>query len=57
MAPPNLAIPVETSATAAMSFFVPVRANLDISPDMDPIENGLVTLQEAESLFSLYVAI
>jgi hypothetical protein len=57
MAPPNLAIPVETSATAAKSFFVPVRANLDISPDMDPIENGLVTLQEAESLFSLYVAI
>ncbi|KAL3490903.1 hypothetical protein BJX62DRAFT_225595 [Aspergillus germanicus] len=54
MAPPNLAIPVETSATAAKSFFVPVRANLDISPDMDPIENGLVTLQEAESLFSFF---
>ncbi|KAL2840826.1 hypothetical protein BJX68DRAFT_183029 [Aspergillus pseudodeflectus] len=54
MAPPNLAIPVETSVTAAKSFFVPVRAHLDISPDMDPIENGLVTLQEAESLFSFF---
>ncbi|KAL3440734.1 hypothetical protein BJX65DRAFT_25463 [Aspergillus insuetus] len=54
MGPPNLAIPVETSVTAAKSFFVPVRAKLDISPDMDPIENGLVTLQEAESLFSFF---
>ncbi|KAJ0415556.1 hypothetical protein BJY00DRAFT_256303 [Aspergillus carlsbadensis] len=54
MAPSNLAIPVETSVTAARSFFVPVKANLDISPDMDPIENGLVTLQEAESLFSFF---
>lgn len=37
------------------SFFVPVRANRDIGPDVDPIEMGIVTLYEADSLFSLYV--
>ncbi|RHZ63222.1 uncharacterized protein CDV56_106014 [Aspergillus thermomutatus] len=36
------------------SFFVPVRANLDLGPDMDPIELGLTTLLEAESLFSFF---
>lgn len=37
------------------SFFVPVRASRDVGPDIDPIELGLVTVDEAESLFSLYV--
>lgn len=37
------------------SFFVPVKANLDIGLDIDPIEIGLVTFDEAESLFSSYV--
>lgn len=40
---------------SAKSFFVPVRASLDVGPDMDPIDVGLVTSNEAESLFSLYV--
>lgn len=37
------------------SFFVPVRASRDVGPDIDPIDMGLVTLYEAESLFTLYV--
>lgn len=37
------------------SFFIPVRASRDVGPDIDPIELGLVTVDEAESLFSLYV--
>lgn len=44
---PNEDVPV------VRSFFVSVRANLDLGPDMDPIELGLTTLREAESLFSL----
>jgi hypothetical protein len=37
----------------AKSFFVPTRADLDIGPEVDPIELGLVTFDESESLFSL----
>lgn len=39
----------------ANSFFVPVRASRDVGPELDPIDLGLVTVEEAESLFSLYV--
>lgn len=39
--------------SGAKSFFVPVKANLDTGPDLDPIEVGLVTLNETETLFSL----
>ncbi|KAL2863116.1 uncharacterized protein BJX67DRAFT_267316 [Aspergillus lucknowensis] len=45
---------VGTNVAAAKSFFVPVRANVDVGPDMDPIEIGLVTLPEAESLFAFF---
>lgn len=38
---------------SAKNFFVPVRASLDVGPDLDPIDIGLVTLTEAESLFAL----
>ncbi|CAP74201.1 Pc14g00600 [Penicillium rubens Wisconsin 54-1255] len=38
----------------AKSFFVPTRANLDIGPEVDPIELGLVTFDESESLFSFF---
>jgi len=41
--------------SCANSFFVPVRASRDVGPELDPIELGLVTVEEAESLFSLYV--
>lgn len=37
----------------AQSFFVPARAHLDIGPELDPVDLGLVTFDEAESLFSL----
>ncbi|KAG0158714.1 hypothetical protein PDIDSM_6233 [Penicillium digitatum] len=39
---------------SAKSFFVPARANLDIGPEVDPVELGLVTLDESESLFSFF---
>ncbi|CAI7576865.1 unnamed protein product [Penicillium palitans] len=39
---------------SAKSFFVPARANLDIGPEVDPIELGLVTFDESESLFSFF---
>lgn len=34
-------------------FFLPVKANLDQGPDLDPIDLGLVTMEEAEMLISL----
>lgn len=36
------------------SFFVPVKASLDVGPELDPINLGLVTLDETESLFSYF---
>jgi hypothetical protein len=48
------AIPGEPSAK---SFFVPARANLDVGSEVDPVDLGLVTFDEAESLFSLCVYI
>lgn len=51
-----ITLPHERSLFAkpsAKSFFVPVRANLDIGPEVDPVDLGLVTFDEAESLFSL----
>ena len=44
----------EDDSSTAKLFFVPVKANLDLGSDMDPIELGLVTPDEAESLFTLY---
>lgn len=42
-----------TAEPSAKSFFVPARANLDVGPDVDPVDLGLVTFDESESLFSL----
>ncbi|OJJ98882.1 hypothetical protein ASPACDRAFT_79655 [Aspergillus aculeatus ATCC 16872] len=39
---------------SATSFFIPTSASLDTGPTLDPIELGLVTLDEAESLFSYF---
>ncbi|RDW83996.1 uncharacterized protein DSM5745_04322 [Aspergillus mulundensis] len=50
----GLSMAAESNATATKPFFVPVRASLDIGPDMDPIDVGLVTLPEAESLFTFF---
>lgn len=41
--------------SGANSFFVPMRASRDVGSELDPIDLGLVTVEEAESLFSLYV--
>lgn len=57
--PPALApatLPQERSdleQLSAKSFFVPAKANLDIGPELDPVNLGLVTSGESESLFSL----
>ncbi|CAG8077248.1 unnamed protein product [Penicillium olsonii] len=39
---------------SAKSFFVPARANLDVGPEVDPVDLGLVTFDESESLFSYF---
>ncbi|KAL4959199.1 uncharacterized protein BDV14DRAFT_207048 [Aspergillus stella-maris] len=44
----------DSNASAAKSFFVPVRATRDVGPDLDPIEIGLVTSPEAENLFTFF---
>lgn len=57
--PPSVApsaVPQESNDSgevSAKSFFVPAQANLDVGPDLDPVDLGLVTFDEAESLFSL----
>lgn len=52
----SLSAPHESDSageTSAKSFFVPVQANLDVGSNLDPIDLGLVTFDEANSLFSL----
>ncbi|GAB1206832.1 hypothetical protein APSETT445_005534 [Aspergillus pseudonomiae] len=44
----------EDDSSTARLFFVPVKAHLDLGSDMDPVELGLVTLDEAESLFAFF---
>jgi hypothetical protein len=39
----------------AQSFFTSIRVTLDVGDDIDPISLGLVTDDEAEALFSLFV--
>ncbi|KAE8362492.1 hypothetical protein BDV27DRAFT_166188 [Aspergillus caelatus] len=53
VAPPQVNNAEDDSSTAKL-FFVPVKSNLDLGPDMDPIELGLVTPDEAESLFAFF---
>ncbi|KAJ5692030.1 hypothetical protein N7462_001453 [Penicillium macrosclerotiorum] len=55
VAPTNL--PQESANSgelSAKSFFVPARANRDVGPDLDPVDLGLVTFDESESLFSFF---
>ncbi|OKL58150.1 hypothetical protein UA08_06836 [Talaromyces atroroseus] len=42
------------SARAVDSFFVPIKANLDIGPHLDPVDLGLVTFKEANRLFGFF---
>jgi hypothetical protein len=35
-------------------FFGKFRPRLDIEPELDPVETGLITLSEANALFDLY---
>ncbi|KAJ5198446.1 uncharacterized protein N7498_007563 [Penicillium cinerascens] len=54
--PSVASLPQESSELelSAKSFFVPTRAHLDIGTELDPIDLGLVTFDEAESLFSFF---
>ncbi|KAF9884118.1 hypothetical protein FE257_002290 [Aspergillus nanangensis] len=45
---------IGANEASARSFFVPLRESRDVGPDLDPIDIGLVTLNEAESLFSFF---
>ncbi|GME33788.1 Zn 2cys6 transcription factor [Neofusicoccum parvum] len=42
---------VDQSGESIHAFFSPLRPKIDVGPDMDPIELGLVTQSEAEDLF------
>jgi hypothetical protein len=42
-----------TESSALGEFFAPPRSHLDVGDDVDPITLGLVTEDEADSLFSL----
>lgn len=42
----------DQSSEPVQAFFSPLRPKIDVSPDMDPIELGLVTQSEAEELFN-----
>lgn len=52
MLPPTLFQSNAPSEPSAKSFFVPARANLDVGPEVDPVDLGLVTFDESESLFA-----
>ncbi|KAJ5910306.1 hypothetical protein N7504_004949 [Penicillium tannophilum] len=54
LAPPTLSQDINSADSGAKSFFVPARANLDVGPDLDPVDLGLVTFDESESLFSYF---
>ncbi|KAJ5639890.1 uncharacterized protein N7484_007752 [Penicillium longicatenatum] len=54
LAPPTISQDSGPADSGAKSFFVPARANLDIGPDLDPVDLGLVTFDESESLFSFF---
>jgi len=46
---------VNSADAELQRFFGSLLPNLDNSPEIDPVEMGLATMDEAESLFSLYV--
>ncbi|KXG45416.1 uncharacterized protein PGRI_043290 [Penicillium griseofulvum] len=54
---PSFLLNTPPGEPSAKSFFVPARANLDVGPEVDPVDLGLVTFDESESLFSLSVEI
>ncbi|KAF2145859.1 uncharacterized protein K452DRAFT_220757 [Aplosporella prunicola CBS 121167] len=45
---------VNRNNDAGQGFFRPLKPKLDVGPDMDPIELGLVTQAEAEELFEYF---
>ncbi|EPE28174.1 hypothetical protein GLAREA_04965 [Glarea lozoyensis ATCC 20868] len=46
--------PLNKGDKALRSFFGPFRPSLDNEPDIDPIEMGLVTVEETSALFSYF---
>ncbi|KAF7543098.1 hypothetical protein G7Z17_g11016 [Cylindrodendrum hubeiense] len=48
-----IASPAQGSGDEISAFFAPARVHLDIGDDVDPVSLGLVSDEEAESLFTL----
>jgi hypothetical protein len=42
------------SVRAIDSFFVPIKASLDVGPELDPVDLGLITFEDANNFFALY---
>ncbi|KAH7141434.1 hypothetical protein B0J13DRAFT_556837 [Dactylonectria estremocensis] len=49
-----IASPAQQSGDEIQAFFAPARVHLDIGDDVDPVSLGLVSDEEAESLFSFF---
>ncbi|KAH8694273.1 hypothetical protein BGW36DRAFT_463828 [Talaromyces proteolyticus] len=50
----GVAANINLSSRVSDSFFVPVKASPDVSPDLDPVNLGLVTFDEASMLFNFF---
>ncbi|TIC90880.1 hypothetical protein CH35J_011457 [Colletotrichum higginsianum] len=50
----HLQLPQSDEDSEMQSFFTAVRVNFDVGDDIDPITLGLVTQEEAESLFAFF---
>ena len=50
---PHLRPPEKSRVNDVQRFFSSAKANLDVGDDIDPISLGLVTMEEADTLFSL----
>lgn len=48
-----IASPAQQSGDEISAFFAPARVHLDVGEDVDPVLLGLVSDEEAESLFTL----
>ncbi|KAL3703027.1 hypothetical protein TMatcc_010214 [Talaromyces marneffei ATCC 18224] len=42
------------SVRAIDSFFVPIKASLDVGPELDPVDLGLITFEDANNLFAFF---
>lgn len=43
----------DNSSRNVHSFFLPMKASLDVGPEIDPVDLGLISLEDAKTLFAL----